>query len=271
MLMETIQLNNGVTMPLVGLGTWALRGEECTRVVTEALAMGYRLVDTAQMYDNEQAVGEGLRQSGVAREKIFLTTKIHRPSNSYAKARTAIDASLRNLGVDYVDLLLLHEPYTQGPEMYRALEEALAAGKARSIGISNYNPRWYANFLHQCEIVPMVNQLECHVFFQKWQFQQDMQHHGTVLQAWAPLASGEGGIPKQPVLAEIGARYGKTPAQIALRFLVQRGISVIPKTSHLSRLEENLAIFDFTLADDDMATIRALDRGATFFPWTEAF
>lgn len=269
--MENIRLNNGVEMPLVGLGTWNLRGQDCSRVVAEALAMGYRLIDTAQMYGNEAEVGRGIAKSGVARDQIFLTTKIYRPSNSYAKAKAAIDASLKSLGTDYVDLLLLHEPYKQGPEMYRALEEALAAGKARAIGISNYDARWYADFLTHCEIIPAVNQLECHVFFQKWAFQEELLRHGTVLQAWAPLASGEGGVPSNTVLRAIGERYGKTAAQVALRFLVQRGISVIPKSKHHARLKENLALFDFTLSEDEMAAIRVLDRNATFFPWTEAF
>lgn len=165
--METVQLNNGIALPLLGLGTWDLRGESCTRLVMEALAMGYRLIDTAQMYDNETAVGKGLAQSRVPRDEVFLTTKIYRPSNSYCKAKQAIDASLLCLGVDYVDLLLLHEPYREGPEMYRALEEAVHVGKVRAIGISNYNLSHYINFLAQCDIVPAVNQLECHIYFSK--------------------------------------------------------------------------------------------------------
>lgn len=269
--METIQLTGSIAMPLLGLGTWDLRGEACVHSVCDALALGYRLIDTAQMYDNEVEVGLGIKKSGVPREELFLTTKIYRPSNSYEKAREAIDVSLVRLGVDYVDLLLLHEPYQQGAEMYRAIEDAFHAGKARAIGISNYDSRHYEAFLTQCNVVPVVNQLECHVFFQKRAFQQRMAKHGTVLQAWAPLASGEGGVPINTVLAEIGAHYGKTAAQVALRFLVQRGISVIPKSKHRERLRENAAIFDFTLNDEDMKTIYQLDRNKTFFPWTEAF
>lgn len=269
--METVRLNNGVEMPLLGLGTWDLRGKDCVRVVSEALAMGYRLIDTAQMYANEAEVGQGMKKSGVPREQIFLTTKIYRPSNSYDKAKQAIALSLERLGTDYIDLLLLHEPYAQGPAMYRALEEALAADKVRAIGISNYDPRWYTDFLARCDVVPAVNQLECHVFFQKADFQQEMLHHGTVLQAWAPLASGEGGVPTNTVLRAIGESHGKTAAQVALRFLVQRGISVIPKSQHIARLRENLALFDFTLSDDEMDAIRNLDRKTTFFPWTQAF
>lgn len=269
--METIQLTGGIVMPLLGLGTWDLRGEACVHSVCDALALGYRLIDTAQMYDNEVEVGRGIKKSGVPREELFLTTKIYRPSNSYEKAREAIDVSLMRLDVDYVDLLLLHEPYQQGTEMYRAIEDAFHAGKARAIGISNYDSRHYDAFLTQCNVVPAVNQLECHVFFQKRAFQQKMAKHGTVLQAWAPLASGEGGVPTNAVLAEIGAHYGKTAAQVALRFLVQRGISVIPKSKHRERLRENAAIFDFALNEEDMKTIYQLDRNKTFFPWTEAF
>lgn len=269
--METVQLTGDIAMPLLGLGTWDLRGEACVRSVSEALALGYRLIDTAQMYDNEREVGCGIKKSGVPRSEIFLTTKIYRPSNSYEKAKKAIDVSLMRLGVDYVDLLLLHEPYREGAEMYRAIEEALCDGKARAIGISNYDPSHYADFLTQCNSVPAVNQLECHVFFQKRAFQQEMMKRGTVLQAWAPLASGEGGVPTNTVLAEIGAHYGKTAAQVALRFLIQRGISVIPKSKHRERLRENAAIFDFTLNDEEMKTLYRLDRNKTFFPWTEAF
>ena len=269
--MEYIELNNGVKMPLAGLGTWDLNGAGCVESVKAALDMGYRLIDTAQMYGNEAEVGRAVRESGVAREEVFLTTKIYRPSSSYEKAKAAIDRSLKSLGMEYVDLLLLHEPYQYGPEMYRAMEEAYRAGKARAIGISNYDERWYAAFLEQCEIVPAVNQLECHVYFQKWAFQQRMLDHGTVMQAWAPLAQGMGGLTDQAVLREIGSRYGKTAAQVALRFLIQRGISAVPKTKRPERLRENLALFDFALTGDEMERIRALDRNDTLFPWTKAF
>lgn len=269
--METVTLANGVEMPLLGFGTWALRGGDCTRAVEEALDAGYRLIDTAQMYGNETEVGRALVASNVPREEIFLTTKIYRPSNSYAKATRAIDASLAALGTDYVDLLLLHEPYPQASEMYRAIENAYRAGKARAIGISNYDENRYVRFLAHCEISPMVNQVEAHVFFQRGNLHKRLQNDGVILQAWAPLASGEGRVPQNPVLAAIGARHGKTAAQVALRFLVQRGISVIPKTSHRARMIENAAIFDFSLSDEEMAQIRSLDTDKTFFSWTEAY
>ena len=269
--MEYIKLNNGVEMPLAGLGTWDLNGAQCVEAVKTALDMGYRLIDTAQMYGNEAEVGRAIRESGVDREEIFLTTKIYRPSSSYEKAKTAIDRSLKTLGMDYVDLLLLHEPYPYGPEMYRAMEEAYRAGKARAIGISNYDERWYGSFLKQCEIIPAVNQLECHVYYQKWAFQRRMLERGTVLQAWAPLAQGLGGLTDQAVLREIGIKYEKTAAQVALRFLVQRGISVVPKSKRPERLRENLALFSFALTNDEMERIKALDRNDTLFPWTKAF
>ena len=269
--MEYSKLNNGVEMPLAGLGTWDLNGAQCTEAVKAALDMGYRLIDTAQMYGNEAEVGRAIRESGVAREEVFLTTKIYRPSSSYEKAKAAIDRSLKTLGLDYVDLLLLHEPYQYGPEMYRAMEEAYRAGKARAIGISNYDERWYDSFLTRCEIIPAVNQLECHVYYQKWALQQRMLARGTVLQAWAPLAQGLGGLTDHAVLREIGSKYEKTAAQVALRFLVQRGISVVPKSKRPERLRENLALFSFALTDDEMERIKALDRNDTLFPWTTAF
>lgn len=268
---ETIRLNNGVEMPLVGLGTWNLRGGECTRMVSTAIALGYRLIDTAQMYGNEREVGEGIKKSGVARDQVFVTTKIYSRSNSYGKAKRAIEESLENLQLSYVDLLLLHEPYRQGPEMYRALEEAFHDGKARAIGISNYDEKWYRSFLKQCDVIPAVNQLETHVYFQKWDFQEEMKKHGVAMQAWAPLAQGIGNVAGNKALAEIGEKYQKSAAQTALRFLVQRGIPVIPKSRHENRLRENMALFDFSLTEEDITKIRELDRGDTLFPWTKAF
>ncbi|MDK2867745.1 MAG: hypothetical protein PWP51_579 [Clostridiales bacterium] len=269
--MEYLKLNNGILMPLSGLGTWDLNGNECTDTVAWALQNGYQLIDTAQMYGNEKAVGEGIERSGIQRSKLFLTTKIYRKSNSYDKAKAAIDQSLENLKVDYVDLLLLHEPYLQGVEMYRAIEEAYKAGKARAIGISNYDKDRYIEFIKQCEIIPAVNQLETHVFYQKWDYQKFMIENGTQMQAWSPLAQGIDRIAELPVLKEIGEKYEKSGAQIALRFLVQRGISVIPKSRHRERLLENIAIHDFNLSNEEINQIRSLDRNETLFPWTKAF
>lgn len=270
-MMEYSQLNNGVMMPLVGLGTWDLRGQECVDTVAKAIQLGYRLIDTAHMYGNEKEVGLGIIQSGIERKEIFLTTKIYRMSNSYEKAKQAIDTSLKNLQVDYLDMMLLHEPYQQGPQMYQALEEAYAEGKIKAIGISNYNQQWYQEFIKNCTILPAVNQVETHVYYQKWELQELLRRHGTLMQAWSPLAQGIGNFMKQPVLVSIGKKYQKSPAQIALRFLVQRGISVIPKSKHEHRLLENINIFDFQLTTDEMQELHKLDTNKTLFPWTENF
>nr|WP_246543093.1 aldo/keto reductase [Fusibacter paucivorans] len=258
-------------MPLSGLGTWDLNGEECIDTVATALQNGYQLIDTAQMYGNEQAVGAGIKKSGVKRDRLFLTTKLYRRNNSYNKAKSAIDESLKKLNVDYVDLLLLHEPHSQELEMYRALEEAYRAGKARAIGISNYDKDRYVQFIEKCDVLPAVNQLEAHVYYQKWAYQEFMNEQGTQMQAWSPLAQGIDRIAELPVLKDIGMKYQKSGAQVALRFLVQRGISVIPKSRHRERLLENLAIYDFNLSNEEMNQIKKIDRNDTLFPWTKAF
>lgn len=269
--MEYMTLNNGVKMPLLGLGTWDLNGEECTQVVCNAIQSGYRLIDTAQMYGNEIAVGDGIIKSGINRHELFITTKIYRKSHSYEKAKQAINDSLRNLKVDYIDLLLLHEPYLHGNEMYKALEEAYESGMIRAIGISNYNQALFDEFLKQCRIIPAVNQIECHVYFQKWEYQNYLESHQVKVQAWSPLAQGKGDIMNDPILKEISQKYEKTVSQIILRFLTQRGISVIPKTKRQSRLIENINIFDFQLTQEEIQSIKILDRKKTLFPWTECF
>lgn len=269
--MEYITLHNGVQMPLAGLGTWDLRGQECIDTVEKAIQLGYRLIDTAQMYDNEKEVGLGIIKSVIPRNEICISTKIYRISNRYEKAKKAIETSLRNLQVEYLDFVFLHEPYVQGPQMYQALEEAYQEGKIRAIGISNYNEEWYQTFLKECSIIPAINQVEAHVYHQKWELQELLKQHGTAMQAWAPLAQGIGNIIEQPVLVTMGKKYQKTPAQIALRFLVQRGISVIPKSKHEHRLLENINIFDFQLTIEEMQEIRKLDTHKTLFAWTESF
>lgn len=269
--MEYITLNNGILMPLVGLGTWDLTGQECINIVSKAIQLGYRLIDTAQMYNNEKEVGLGIIKSGIDRHELFITTKIYRISNSYEKAKKAINTSLENLQLDYIDLLLLHEPYKQGPQMYKALEEAYQEGKIKAIGISNYNEKWYQSFIKECSIVPAINQVEAHVHFQKWQLHELLNQHNTTMQAWSPLGQGISNILKEPILISIGKKYNKSPAQIALRFLTQRGISVIPKSNKESRLIENKNIFDFQLTDEEIKMIMTLDRNKTLFPWTESF
>lgn len=269
--MEYITLNNGIKMPIIGLGTWDLRGQECIDTVCTAIQNGYRLIDTAQMYGNEKEVGEGIIKSGISRSEVFITTKIYGKSNSYLKAKEAIEESLRNLKMDYIDLLLLHEPYFQEKEMYRALEEAYEEGKVHAIGISNYDGKRFEQFMKQCSIIPAVNQVECHIYYQKWQFQKILAERNIKMQAWAPLAQAKENLSCEPILMNIANKYNKTTAQIALRFLVQRGIAVIPKSRKKERLIENMNIFDFELTSDEIIEIQKLDRNDTLFAWTKNF
>lgn len=265
--MEYMTLNTGAKMPMLGLGTYLLRGRECERCVLEAVELGYRLFDTAQMYGNEKDLGNALRQSRVPREELFITTKLYRPSASYAGARRGIEESLRSLRLEYVDLLLIHEPYREAQDMYRALEEAYGDGRVRAIGVSNFSAARYAAFIRSCNVIPAVNQVEAHVFFQQKALQEAMTEHGTHMQAWSPFAAGKSRFFTHPLLMSIGHTYGKSPAQIGLKYLVQQGISVIPKSSHLERMKENMGIFDFHLREEDMSPIRALDEGKTLFGW----
>lgn len=269
--MEYITLNTGYKMPLIGLGTWNLRDKDCVQIVSTAIQHGYRLIDTAQMYGNEKEIGQGILESGIDRTELFITTKIYRISNSYEKAKIAIEVSLKNLQLDYIDLLLLHEPYSQGPQMYRALEEAYMNGKIKAIGISNYDEKWYQKFIKKCKVVPAVNQVETHIYYQKWELHKLLDENGTAMQAWSPLAQGKIKLHEQDILKKIGEKYNKTPTQIALRFLIQRGISVIPKSRHEARLIENIDIFDFNLTDNEVKQIRELDQNNTLFSWTTSF
>lgn len=269
--MEYMTLNNGMKMPLLGLGTWDLRGQQCIDTVVDAIDVGYRLIDTAQMYGNEKEIGLGIKQSGISRNELFLTTKIYGNYQSYQKTKDAIIESLNNLQTDYLDLVLLHEPYSKEIEMYQALEEAYQQGIVKAIGISNYDERRFKKFIKHCHVKPMVNQIENHVYYQKWEYQQLLEQHNIKVQAWAPLASSLKDISHEPILLEIGNKYHKTPQQIALCFLVQRKISVIPKSKRKSRLKENIDIFDFVLSDEDINKIKQLDNHYTLFPWTKMF
>ena len=269
--MEHITLNNGIKMPLLGLGTWNLNGKECIDTVATAVELGYRLIDTAQMYGNEKEVGDGIKKSSIEREKLFITTKLYRKTNSYEKAKKAIDESLFNLKLDYIDLLLLHEPYAEGNDMYKALEDAYREGKVHSIGVSNYDQQWFETLIKQCSIIPSVNQVETHLYYQKWELQNYLNSQGTVMQAWSPLAQGKADIMHHPRLQVIADKYHKTASQIALRFLTQRGISVIPKSKRRERLIENISIFDFHLSNVEMQEIRNLDKDETLFSWTLDF
>lgn len=265
--MKDMVLNNGVHMPVFGLGTWDLRGPECTRVVQEAIGLGYRLIDTAQMYGNEHEVGEGIRRCGVSRGELFITTKIYSPDTGYKKAKKAVERSLENLGLDYIDLLLIHEPYATSREMYGALKEAYAAGKLRAIGISNFNESRYLSFVRDCGIIPAVNQVESHVYFPQMRLQKTLESHGTKMQAWAPFTEGRRDIFNEPALKAIGGKHGKSSAQVALRYLIQNGIAAIAKSSKVQRLKENMELFDFTLDGSDMKEIAGMDGGKSLFGW----
>lgn len=263
--MEYVTLNNGVRMPKVGYGVYQVTGEECERCVLDALAVGYRSIDTAQSYGNEAAVGSALQKSGLAREEVFLTTKVWMSNADYEKAKASIDRSLRNLQTDYIDLLLIHQPFGDYYGAYRAMEEAYRAGKLRAIGVSNFYPDRLIDLCQFAEVTPAVNQVETHVYQQQRTAHQYMTKYGVQHEAWGPFAEGKKSCFTNPVLVGIGATHGKSAAQVALRFLLQSDVVVIPKSTHRERMEENLDIFDFALSGEEMDAIRALDEGKSLF------
>ncbi|MBR2595330.1 MAG: aldo/keto reductase [Solobacterium sp.] len=265
--MEYQTLHNGITLPVIGFGTWDVRGKEGERTLREALDTGYRLIDTAQMYDNEEIVGKAVRESGIPRSEIFVTTKLSHPCPTEAETLRSIHTSLARLGLDYVDLLLIHEPYRSSITMYRALEQAYDQGLARAIGISNFQSAPYRELLQNCRIVPMVNQIESHVYYMQLDQKELLEQAGTKMQAWASFTEGRKPIFAEPLLNEIARRYGRTAGQIALRYQVQNGIMVIPKTSHRERMEENIDLFDFVLTEEDMRRLSTLDQGRSLFNW----
>ena len=259
--MQTIQLSNGVQMPLLGYGVFLVPPQEAERCVSDALQVGYRLIDTAQAYYNEEGVGAAIAKSGIQREDIFLVTKVWISNSGEEKAAKSIDESLRKLQTDYVDLLLIHQAYGDVFGSWRAMEAAYKAGKARAIGVSNFQAARFFDFSHYVDIKPMVNQLQCNVLAQQNGIIPELDAFGTKMMAWGPLGGqGAEGVIKSPVLAEIGAQYGKSAAQVALRWLTQRGIVAIPKSSHKERMAANFDIFDFTLTDADMQAIAALNQ-----------
>lgn len=265
--MEHITLNNGARMPMVGLGTWQLRGQAGERAILDALELGYRLLDTARMYENEDIVGSAVKKSGLPRREVFITTKLFTPSAGYRKAKEDIARSLEALQTDYIDLLLIHEPYEAAPEMYLAMEEACAAGLVRAVGLSNFSGEEYLRFLKHCRVTPAVDQVESHVYHPQLALKKLLEEKGTRMQAWASFTEGRRNIFAEPVLAEAGCRHGKTAAQTALRYLVENGIPVLPKSAHRERLRENLDIFDFSLTDEERRAIAALDEGRSLFGW----
>lgn len=263
--MEFATLSNGVKMPLVGYGTYRTSSRDAARLVAEALAMGYRNVDTAQCYGNERGVGEAITESGIPRNELFVTTKTW--TSGYADTTRSIDASLVDLRSDYVDLLLVHEPSGDVGGIWRALEEAYRAGKARAIGVSNFLGRDFARMLETADIIPAVNQLECHVYRQQREMQQACSRAGVLMTSWSPLAAGRNDFFADPVLAGIARSHGASVAQVGLRWLVQRGIPVIPKSADSRRMRENLDVFSFELASAEMAAISKLDTNKSQFGW----
>ena len=263
--MEYVTLNNGVKMPILGYGVYQTPPEETERCVLEALETGYRSIDTAQAYYNEEGVGNALAKCGIQREEIFITTKVWISNAGYEKAKESIEKSLRKLQTDYVDLLLIHQPFGDYYGTYRAMEEAYKEGKARALGVSNFYPDRYLDLFHFAEIKPAVNQVETHVFQQQKTARKYMEKYGTQVMSWGPFAEGKNDYFQNPVLKEIGDKHGKSVAQTALRFLIQNGVIVIPKSVHKSRMEENFNVFDFTLTEEEMKRIEALDTGESLF------
>ena len=259
--METIKLNNGVEMPALGYGVFLVSPEECERCVSDALAVGHRHIYTAQAYFNEEGVGAAVAKSGISRDKIFLTTKVWISNAGEDRCARSIDESLRKLRTDYVDLLLIHQQYGDIYGSWRAMEKALKSGKARAIGVSNFQAGRFVDFAMHADVKPMMNQLQCNVTVQQNGIQPYLAAYGTRMTAWGPLGGqGSDAVTGSEVLRNIGSKYGKTSAQAALRWLLQRGIAAIPKSKHRGRMEENINIFDFSLSDDDMRQIACLNR-----------
>lgn len=263
--MEFVTLNNGVKMPILGYGVYQVSAEECERCVLDAINVGYRSIDTAQAYGNEEGVGSAVKKSGVPRGELFLTTKIWITNGGYEKAAASIDESLRKLGTDYVDLMLIHQPFNDYYGTYRAMEAAYKAGKIRAIGVSNFYPDRLVDFCNFVDVVPAVNQVETHVFQQQKTAHEYMKKYGVQHESWGPFAEGKKDFFANSVLNEIGGKYGKTAAQTALRFLIQSGVVVIPKSTRKERMLENFSVFDFALTDEDMVAIQALDEGESLF------
>ena len=263
--MEYVTLSNGVKMPILGCGVYQVTQAECERCVLDALDVGYRSIDTAQSYFNEEQVGSAIRKSGVPREDIFLTTKVWIEHYGYEAAKASVLESMRKLQTDYLDLVLLHQPFSDAYGAYRALEELYEEGKLRAIGISNFYVDRMVDFASFNRVKPMVNQVEVHIFNQQKTSKEWAEKYGIQLEAWAPFGEGRGGTFDNPVIAEIAKKYGKTPAQIMLRWHIQRGVVVIPKSTHKERMAENLNVFDFTLTAEDMAAIAALDTETSSF------
>ena len=258
-------LSNGVQMPILGYGVYQVTKDECERCVSDALRAGYRHIDTAQSYFNEEEVGNAIQKSGIPREELFLTTKVWVEHYGYDACRASVMESMRKLKTDYIDLMLLHQPFSDYYGAWHALEDLYEEGKLRAIGVSNFYPDRLVDICSFARIRPMVNQVETHPLNQQIEAKQWMEKYGVQIEAWAPFGEGRGGLFQNEVLAAIGAKYGKSTAQVMLRWHIQRGVVVIPKSTHYERMVENFNVFDFTLTDEDMAAISALDKKQSSF------
>lgn len=263
--MEFATLNNGIKMPMLGYGVYQVNNDECERCVLDALDVGYRSIDTAQAYGNEEAVGRAIKNSGVPRDQIFLTTKVWVSNGGYENAKKSIEESLKKLGTEYIDLLLIHQPFNDYYGTWRAMEEAYKIGYLRAIGVSNFYPDRLVDLCRFVEVQPAVNQVETHVFQQQKKAHEYMEKYEVQHESWGPFAEGRKDFFTNSTLMEIGAKYGKSAAQTALRFLIQSNVVVIPKSTHKDRMEQNFNVFDFTLSSEDMAAIQKLDEGESLF------
>ncbi len=265
--MQNVKLNCGIEMPIIGYGVYLVDPSVTERCVLEALSVGYRSLDTAQYYENEAMVGSAVRKSGIPRDEVFITSKLCQSRPTYAQAMENVKGSLRRMRLDYLDLMLIHWPMGNDSEIWAAFEDLVKEGYIRSIGVSNFYPAQFDKLVREASIIPAVNQIETHVFYQQRPMMAKMADAGTAVESWGPLAEGLNGIFTNPVLTEVGAAHGKTAAQVALRFLTQQGIIVIPKSVHKERMIQNLETLDFDLSQEEMAAIRSLDTGHNLEGW----
>jgi len=265
--MEYKTLNNGLLMPMVGLGVYNISEKETHRVVEDSISVGYRSIDTAAMYYNEKGVGDAVRTCDIPREELFITTKICDSCYSREETLRSVSHSMKQLGLDYVDLMLIHWPVGNPIVMWHTLEELYEQGMFKAIGVSNFYPNIFPQIVNNAKVMPVVNQCETHVLYQQRKMLEYLKPYDVALEAWSPLAEGRSSIFKNKALVGIGERYGKTAAQVALKFLIQNGIIIIPKTTHKERMIENINHFDFTLTDDDLQEIRLLDTGRNVTGW----
>ena len=263
--MNYVTLNNGVKMLQLGYGVYQTPPEQTERCVLDAISVGYRSIDTAQAYNNEEGVGAAIKKCGLPREELFITTKVWISNAGYEKAKASIEQSLKKLNTDYIDLILIHQPFGDYYGTYRAMEDAYKAGKVRAIGVSNFYPDRFIDIANFCEVTPAVNQVETHLFQQQKTAKAVMQKYGTQIESWGPFAEGRNDYFRNPVLVAVAAKYSRTPAQIALRFLLQSGVVIIPKSTHKERMIENFSVFDFELDVEDMAKLEAQDTAQSLF------